>query len=249
MSAEVEHAEGDLDSGGDILTVEEFASKIKAPFSMAVASKRNTGKTMLVSALIMELVHTDTVDLVLVMSQTAHVNDDYWFVNPRLRQPFSEVVIEKLMEKQASKPKEKREQVLLVLDDVLSDRQAEGSRFIKKLYTLGRHYDISIILISQTSNVALTPAIKQNADYLIYSRLNRYQLATLHESVTNMDKREFIRWSEEHNKNFVFLVVDNTSQSNRPEDFLLKVKVSDEEAKEISKGEVSDASESSEDEE
>ena len=49
-----------------------------------------------------------------------------------------------------------------------------------------------------------------------------------------MDKRSFIEFSEEHNKNFVFLVVDNTSQSNSPEDFLLKVKVSPEEAQRIS---------------
>ena len=227
------HDEGDSESG-DVLSVDAFASKIKPPFSMAVASKRNTGKTLLVSALIQQLLNKNIVKSVLVMSQPVHVNRDYWFLPPRLRQPFSEDVIKRLMDRQAAIKKEQREQVLLVLDDVLSDKDAEKSRFIKRLFTLGRHYDINVCLISQTSNVALSPGIKQNADYIMYSRLNRYQLAALWESITNMDKRDFIAYSEALNKNYTFLVVDNTSQSNHPEDFLLRVKVSPEEAKRLS---------------
>jgi hypothetical protein len=217
----------------DVLTVAEFSQQIAVPFSMSVASKRNTGKTLLVSVLIKALLDADAVDVVLVMSQTQHVNDDYSFLPQRLRQSFSEDTIKKLMDLQGKVPKKQREQVLLVLDDVLSDKDAERSRFIKRLYTLGRHYDISIILISQTSNVALTPAIKQNSDYLLYSRQNRYMLESIWSSVCNIDKKTFIQWSEENNKNYTFLVVDNTSQSNDPADFLLKVRVSPEEAAEI----------------
>jgi hypothetical protein len=228
--------DGHSDTQG-VMSVRQFAKLIKPPFAMAVASKRNTGKTMMISVLIQELVKQGKADLVLVMSQTVGVNDDYWFINPRLRQPFNEDTIKKLMDRQSKVKKGERQQCLLILDDVLSSKDAENSRFIKRLYTLGRHYDISVVLISQTSNVALTPAIKQNSDYILYSRLNRYQLAALHESVTNMDKRDFIAYSEANNKGYVFLVVDNTSQSNNPADFLLKVKVSSREAEQISKEE------------
>ena len=141
-------------AAADPETISEFAGRIKVPFSMSIASKRNTGKTLLVSVLIRELLERKAVDMVLVMSQTQHVNDDYKFLPARLRQSFSEEVIKKLLETQGKVPKKERDQVLLVLDDVLSDREAEKSRFIKRLYTLGRHYDISIVLISQTSNVA-----------------------------------------------------------------------------------------------
>ena len=219
----------------DVMTVKEFAKQIQVPFSMSVASKRNTGKTMLISALIQALLAQRKIDMVLVMSQTVHVNDDYWFLPPKLRQKFSEETIQKMMDSQAKVPKARREQILLVLDDVLSDKDAEKSRYVRKLFILSRHYDIHIILISQTSNVALSPQIKANSDYILYSRLNRYQLATLWESITNMDKKAFIQFSEENNKNFTFLCVDNTSQSNRPEDFLLKLKVSASEAEKISK--------------
>ena len=222
---------------GHIMSVGEFAEMVKIPFSMAVASMRCSGKTVLISVLIQELLETGKVDNVLVMSQTVHVNKDYWFLPDRLRQPFSEEVIKKLLDLQASKKKGKRDKILLVLDDVLSDKEAERSRFVKRLFTLGRHYDVNVILISQTSNVALSPGIKQNADYILYSRLNRYQLASLWEAITNMDKRAFIEFSEVNNKNYTFLVVDNTSQSNEPQDFLLRLKASEEEAKRISEAE------------
>ena len=222
-----------IQDSGDILSVTEFTERVKFPFSMAVASKRCTGKTWLISVMIQELMRTKKIDMCLVMSQTVHVNDDYAFLPERLRQAFSEDVIRKLMERQAKTPKEKRDKILLVLDDVLSDKEAEKSRFIKRLYTLGRHYTLSVILISQSSNVALTPAVKQNSDWLLYSRLNYYQLSVLFESVTNMKKKDFIRWSEENNKDYVFLCVDNTSNSNKPEDFLLKIRVSDEEAERV----------------
>jgi hypothetical protein len=247
-SGDVSNSDNESSSGsessrgaGNVLTASELARRIKVPTAICVASKRNTGKTLLISALIQALIKQKKVSLVLVMSQTAHVNDDYWFLPARMRQPFSEDVIKKMMDAQAKLPKAKREQVLLVLDDVLSDKDAEKSRFIKKCYTLGRHYDISIVLISQTSNVALTPAIKQNSDYILYSRLNRYQLGSLWESLTNIDKREFIRFSEENNKNYMFLCVDNTSQSNKPADFLLKVKVSKEEAAKLSPPDTEDS--------
>jgi hypothetical protein len=238
-------------AGNDVMSVAEFAARISLPTAIAVASKRNTGKTVMISALVRELLTTKKVTQVLVMSQTVHVNRDYWFLPERMRQPFNEGVIKRLLDRQATTKKADREQVLLVLDDVLSDKEAEKSRFVKRLFTLGRHYDINVVLISQTSNVALTPAIKQNADYLAYSRQNRYMLESIYSTVTNIDKKTFIAWSEANNKNYTFLIVDNTSQSNDPEDFLLKVRVSPEEAKRISepKTEKEDArSQSSEEE-
>ena len=228
--------EMEVDDGDTPESIATFAARITVPFSMSIASKRNTGKTVLISCLIRELLERKAVDMVLVMSQTQHVNDDYKFLPPRLRQSFSEEVIKKMMDSQGKVPKKKRDQILLVLDDVLSDKDAEKSRFIKRLYTLGRHYDISIILISQTSNVALTPAIKQNSDWLLYSRQNRYMLESIWSTVCNIDKKTFIAWSEANNKNYTFLAVDNTSQSNNPADFLIKVKVTPEEAEKINPG-------------
>ena len=64
-----------------------------------------------------------------------------------------------------------------------------------------------------------------------------------------MDKRAFIEYSEVNNKNYTFLCVDNTSQSNNPEDFLLRLKASEEEAKRISEAESESDAQSVEEEE
>lgn len=240
---------GEEEPQEDVWSISQFVEHMRVPMSCAISSSRNTGKTMLTSVMIYMLLKTKKIDMALVMSQTQHVNDDYKFLPARLRQPFSEDVIKKLMDKQAKVPKAKRDEILLVLDDVLSDKEAEKSRFVKKLYTLGRHYNISIVLISQTSNVALTPAIKQNSDYLVYSRLNRYMLESLWASVCNIDKKSFIAFSEENNKDYRFIVVDSTSQSNNPAEFLHIIRVSPEEAKKISPKDIeTDAETSSESE-
>lgn len=125
----------------DVWSITEFADKVRIPMSISISSSRNTGKTVMCSVLIQRLLKSKKVDMVLVMSQTQHVNDDYKFLPARLRQPFSEAVIKKLMDKQGKILKKKRDEILLVLDDVLSDKEAEKSRFVKKLYTLGRHYN------------------------------------------------------------------------------------------------------------
>ncbi len=112
----------------------------------------------------------------------------------------------------------------MVFDDVLGDKSAQGNEEILYAYAMGRHINIHPVLISQTANRVLTPAIRNNADYFLMSRLNRQQLGQAWESITNMDKRDFISFVERANKNFTFVVVDNTGHSNQPADFLKLVR-------------------------
>ena len=93
--------------------------------------------------------------------------------------------------------------------------------------------------------MALTPAIKQNSDWILYSRQNRYMLESLWSSVCNIDKRTFIAWSEENNKNYTFLAIDNTSQSNDPGEFLLKIRVTPDEAARINPESLSESDDGS----
>jgi len=129
-----------------------------------------------------------------------------------------------LMDTQAAVPKEKRKQILVVLDDVLGDKSAENNDVVMKFYSQGRHAGISIILMSQIANRILSPAVLQNSCYILYSRLNRTQLSNLFESITNMDKQQFISFSEKVNKDFNFIIVDNTVHSTDPLDFLKLVR-------------------------
>ena len=86
------------------------------------------------------------------------------------------------------------------------------------------HFGASVCLLSQIANRILSPAVLQNSDYILYSRLNRTQLCNLFEAITNMEKKEFIKFSEYMNRNYTFVVVDNTIHSADPHDFLKVVR-------------------------
>jgi hypothetical protein len=198
----------------------EFAEGVQLPFAMVVASKRNSGKTLFVSQFIKELLRQKKVFAPVVYSNTAHLNGDYGFLPTALVRQFSPENLKALMDGQSSIPKNKRHPLLLVFDDVLGDDRALGNKEILYAYAMGRHINIHPILISQTANRVLTPPIRNNADYFVLSRLNRQQLGEVWESITNMEKRQFVGFVERVNKNFTFVVVDNTGHSNDPAEFL-----------------------------
>jgi hypothetical protein len=206
------------------MNVEEFADLVQMPFAMVVASKRNSGKTMFVSQLIKALVKSKKIYVPIIYSNTAHLNGDYSFLPEGLVRPFHPETLKAMLDKQASLPKSERKPILLVLDDILGDERATGNKEILYAYAMGRHINVHPILISQTANRVLTPAIRNNADFFVLSRLNRQQLGEVWESITNMEKRDFISFVERVNKNFTFVVVDNTGHSNDPSDFLLLVR-------------------------
>ena len=206
------------------MDVESFADMIEVPFRMSVASKSNSGKTHLVSELTKQLLAGGKVYMVFVQSNTHGVNDDYAFLPAKCRGRFDPKKLDELFQHQAKTLREQRKQVLVILDDVLGDRSAENNEAIMSFYARGRHANISVILNSQVANRVLSPAVKENSCYILYSRLNRQQLSILWETITNMDKAEFIKFSEHVNKNYNFVVIDNTSHSNDPHEFLKVVR-------------------------
>ena len=215
------------------MNVSEFADLITVPFRMCVASKSNSGKTVLISELVQELLKKKKVYLPFVFSNTVGISDDWGFIPPHLKSKFDSAKLQHLLDKQAEVPKSERKQLLIIFDDVLTDRDAEKNDLILKCYVMGRHYCVSPILMSQISNYLLTPQIKSNSCYILYSRLNRQQLASLWESITNFDKKDFIHFSETANKDFNFIVVDNTVHSSNPLDFLHIVRASNKLSKKL----------------
>jgi hypothetical protein len=213
-----------------INSVAEVVRTIKVPFSASICSKRNSGKSFLVRNLVYELAKQKKVNQVIVMSNTSgmSLNKDYDYMPSKLLTTFKESTITKLLEVQAKDVKRgKIREVLLIMDDVIGetkDKSGEGSRMIRSLYANSRHYHISVILLSQIANRLLTPAIKENSDYLFFSRINRRGLESIWESICNIDKKDFIAFAEKSNKDYSFILYDNTTQSNKPEDFLFIVK-------------------------
>lgn len=211
-------------SMADTLCYEPVSSllhRLPPLFTISCASKRNSGKTVLVSELLKQLIAEHRVDMVLVMSGSAGLNDDYDFLPKGLVMPFSEDVLVRLWERQKGTKRDARERVLLVMDDCLATPDAVRSELVMRIFALGRHVSISCIIISQVANWILTPVVKQNSDIILWSKLNRQQLENLWTSMTNIDKREFLRFSEaEGGREYNFLCFDNFTSSTDPLDFL-----------------------------
>jgi hypothetical protein len=211
-------------------SVADVVKNMKAPFSCSICSKRNSGKSFLVRNLVYELAKQKKINQVIVMSNTSgmSLNKDYDYMPPKLLTTYKESTITKLLEVQAKDVKRgKIREVLLIMDDCIGetkDKSGEGSRMIRSLYANSRHYHISVILLSQIANRLLTPAIKENSDYIFFSRINRNGLESIWESICNINKKEFIAFAEKSNKDYSFILYDNTTQSNKPEDFLFIVK-------------------------
>jgi hypothetical protein len=210
-----------MSSDGSAEGVPALVDRLAKFFTISCASKRNSGKTVIISELIRELIQQKRVDMVLVMSGSAGLNKDYGFLPKGLVIPFNESTLYKLWERQKATPEERREKVLVVLDDCLATPEAVRSDIIMRIYALGRHVAISCIIISQVANWILTPAIKQNSDIILWSKLNRQQLENLWGAMTNVSKKDFLRFSESlGGKDHNFLCFDNFLTSTDPMDFL-----------------------------
>ena len=196
-------------------SVDTLIERLPKYFTMCLASKRNSGKTYLMTEIIKKLIKAKKVDMVLVMSNSAGLNEDYKsLLPPGLVMKFNEKVLEQLWARQQKTDMGKREHIFIVLDDVLSDPRALRSELVSRIYSLGRHNMLSCAISSQIANHVLTPVVKQNSDMLLWSKLNITQLSHIWESLSGVSKKGFIRWAQvfggiHHN----FCVFDN--QHNR----------------------------------
>lgn len=197
-------------------------------WTIAVASKRASGKSVLVAELIQKLLKKKVVDIAFIFSNSADYNGEYPFLPKKLVQKFNEKTLSAIWDRQARACKHNKDtaqSVLVVLDDCLADKDAVRSETLKRVFALGRHVKISCILISQVANWLLTPLIRQNSDLIIWSKLNKHQLMTLYESITNVDRNDFIGWAErEGGREYQFLLFDNICTDTDPAKMLYIVK-------------------------
>ena len=209
----------------NVESVDTLIKKLPRFFTISVASKRNSGKTVLVSELIRALLKQKKVDMCIVMSGSAKLNDDYNFLPAKLVIPFSERLLVNAWNAQEKRKPKDRPHILFVFDDCLASPEAVRNPMLTKIWALGRHVNLSAILISQHTAVLLSPIIKANSDILLWSKLNRQQLEVLWLSTTNIDKKEFVQISEKYGGiDFQFMLLDNYKGSSDPTEYLAVVK-------------------------
>ena len=216
-------AELDISGANPVQTVKYLISRLPklGGFSMAIASRRGSGKTVLVSELIRECLRKKLCDVAVVLSGSAGLNHDYEDVLPRqLIRPYSEDFLQRLWDKQAKIAQEDRPTILIVADDILSDKKTHRSEMLMKLYSQGRHCGFAVCLLSQSPTHVVSPIVRQNSDVLAWSALNHRSLSHLWESTTGISRNDFFDWADRNTGNYKFLCVDTGCLSAKPAEYL-----------------------------
>jgi hypothetical protein len=125
---------------------------------------------------------------------------------------WAEALIKQMTETNAGKEKKEKKNVLLILDDVMSDTDFNNSPALKKLYTRGRHINIGVIATCQYL-YNLPPVCRNNADWCVVGQMNRRSVQLLAEEYLSgdLDKTEFVKLYNRTTKDYGFLVINNTS--------------------------------------
>jgi hypothetical protein len=99
---------------------------------------------------------------------------------------------------------------LIIIDDSISCVDKHFQSLINKLFSKGRHWNISIVLINQYIKHAISPIVRSNIDYLLYS-VNSISILTYIYDLVIYDGniKEFISWSQNNTKDFQFIMYKN----------------------------------------
>ena len=183
--------------------------------TISVVAKRNSGKSILIRYLINKQKHLFS--KIFVICPTEKINPFYDKITKEdcifdeWNENWVEQLIETLTKINTHKPLSERKNVLLILDDCMSDINYNSSKSMKLIYTRGRHFNLSIIATCQYLN-SLPKICRSNCDLIITGQMNLSSIEMMaNEYCSNLDKREFVRIFNRSTKDYNFLVINNNS--------------------------------------
>ena len=125
----------------------------------SLLAKRNSGKSVLLKHLVEAERHKFSKIYVICPTEKINrfysdiVNDECIFDS--YDEKWVDKLINKMTEINSNKPAKERKNVLLILDDLVSDTNFHQSPSFKKIIIRGRHINIAIILTFQYLNLIL----------------------------------------------------------------------------------------------
>ena len=108
------------------------------------------------------------------------------------------------------KNNDKKYNVLLILDDI--GNSAHNSNALNKVFTIGRHLNISVILTMQYINMCPATA-RANFSYVCCSQMNKQSTDLLVEEylMGNVSKQEFLELYHNSSKDYNFFIINCNS--------------------------------------
>jgi hypothetical protein len=182
-------------------------------------SSRKSGKSFMIQDLAYTLLKRKLVNYIYLFSATAKkASAGYDWIDKRCVMDVEMIdegvkYILNLQEKNEGK-----NNVLVIFDDIdLNHRYADS---IDKLATRGRHYGITTVLSAQITNMAVTSAIKANAQYIFFRTLTAVAIKKEVYSILSNTMfeypRDLYKFVRKNNRAYQFVVYLNDNRE--PED-------------------------------
>jgi hypothetical protein len=190
--------------------------------AIGICAKRKSGKSELVRYIIDQ--YHDQFSKMLVISTTEAVNKFYHkieqiddkFIYDSYSESFVKALYLKMEKINEGKHKSERTQVLLIMDDCMSDFNARSASEFKKIFTKGRHVGLTIIVIQQYI-YHIPPVCRTNCDYVFVSQMNSKGVTTLAEEYRfgNIEIKDFKKMFLKSTSDFGFLLINcNCAKNN-----------------------------------
>lgn len=144
----------------------EFCFKL--PFTLIINGKAGSGKSHLLKYIMRETSKAEiSFDYGIVFSNTAWEGSFNYVPEQFVYEDYNEEVIEKLIKLQEDNLKKKiNKQAFIILDDCCSENEY-NSTILKKLFIMGRHYMISLILTTQYPHL-VPPCLRSNSNFNVF---------------------------------------------------------------------------------
>ena len=172
------------------------------PFRMYVVGASGSGKSnFILNLLTRENMYLDYFDSIIIISPTAaHLDPNYRVLNlPETNFfPPEERVLERVMEIQEKQVEEggkaESSKTLIVLDDIISYKQFCNSSILLKFAVMSRHWNISMIILSQAYH-RIAKSIRLQMSCIIYFKGSNKELEVLTEDfgAPGTSKKEFMK--------------------------------------------------------
>lgn len=199
------------------------------PFSMMISGRSGSGKTnALINIMTNEHLLKDYFHYIVVFSPTAGKYDDSYkalklppenFKNDFASEDLNNLIESRktLIEKKGIEWVVKNSRVLIILDDVIANRDFLNSPEALKLFALLRHYQVSIIVLMQSYN-KLPRALRLNSNATIVFPSTQSEIDVLIDEITpaGLQKKQFQKVIEYcTDGRYDFLYINNHSEPNK----------------------------------
>lgn len=205
----------------------------KPPFRCTIVGSSGSGKTSFVYSLLDDIYHK-YFDLIYIFSMTSSSDDAlnkikcYDGEGPEIFHDFNlddfNDLIEEIQEEQENRKEEKKIplRICMLFDDFITDKRLfnpQSRTTLDKLYTMGRHLNISVLVISQLYTNALSKNVRHtNCTQLVLYNLSNQNLDMVSREHTpaGSDEKNFKLFLQQTlGVPYQFVIVDYQKANNK----------------------------------